>query len=593
MIIRMKKYTMLVHAPEYEGFLAELQGLGVVHPLALRESGDAGAAERERITRLSRAGKFLKSRKPLPADAPSAAPRPADAVLTELAELQAEYERLGQDVVSLGRQIAQLEPWGDCQPQALERLAESGIGVRCWIAAEKKFEENWLAEYGLEIAGRAAGKVFLAQFCRAGETLPEPPAEEFRMPPVSLSGARAALLVAEERLGVINRRFDKVAAAESAVLEAALADTIERAQFVTVRAASLPAVEDQVMVLQGWVPVTREPALLEYLAGCDVAFTATAPQADEAPPVLQKNRAFARLFEPIGKLFALPAYAELDMVPFFAPFFMLFFGLCLGDAGYGVVITLATLVARFKVKKELGTILGFSTVVIGALTGTVFGLTLVEQPAFEPFILIKNTNQLFPIALGIGVVQILFGMALQVVNRARSQGILAGLSPLGWIIMIVSGLLLVAGEPVVGATAAEVAGITVFVGIGLILFFNDVTANVFVRLGKGVWELYNITGFLGDVLSYVRLFALGVSSGILGLVINQIAGQFTAIPAIGPVLFVLVLVVGHTGNLLLSALGSFVHPMRLTFVEFYKNAGFVGGGKAYTPFAKRRPDTGN
>jgi V/A-type H+-transporting ATPase subunit I len=103
----------------------------------------------------------------------------------------------------------------------------------------------------------------------------------------------------------------------------------------------------------------------------------------------------------------------------------------------------------------------------------------------------------------------------------------------------------------------------------------------------GLWELYGITGFFGDLLSYIRLFALGISSAILGFVINNIAGQFReGFGWAGIPLFVVFMVVGHTANLLIAALGAFVHPMRLTFVEFYKNAGFAGGGKPYKPLSK-------
>ena len=97
-----------------------------------------------------------------------------------------------------------------------------------------------------------------------------------------------------------------------------------------------------------------------------------------------------------------------------------------------------------------------------------------------------------------------------------------------------------------------------------------------------------VTGIFGDLLSYIRLFALGVASSILGLVVNQMAVAFGKAPYVGPVIFFLIIVIGHTANLAISSLGAFVHPMRLTFVEFYKNAGFKGGGKAYQPFAKQK-----
>ena len=122
----------------------------------------------------------------------------------------------------------------------------------------------------------------------------------------------------------------------------------------------------------------------------------------------------------------------------------------------------------------------------------------------------------------------------------------------------------------------------------LILFFSDPRINVFARIGKGIWDVYStVTGIFGDLLSYIRLFALGLSSAILGFVINDIGMQILGSSKIlGPVFFVIFLIIGHTLNILISSLGSFVHPMRLTFVEFYKSAGFMGGGEKYKPFRK-------
>ena len=133
----------------------------------------------------------------------------------------------------------------------------------------------------------------------------------------------------------------------------------------------------------------------------------------------------------------------------------------------------------------------------------------------------------------------------------------------------------------------SVSTITLYVSLGMIVFFSNPKGNIFASIGKGIWDLYGITGIFGDVLSYIRLFALGVSSTILGYVINSMALQIKEIPYVGIILFVIFLILGHTGNILISSLGSFVHPMRLTFVEFYKNAGFEGGGKEYKPFSNK------
>jgi V/A-type H+-transporting ATPase subunit I len=174
-------------------------------------------------------------------------------------------------------------------------------------------------------------------------------------------------------------------------------------------------------------------------------------------------------------------------------------------------------------------------------------------------------------------------MALKAVNSYRLMGWKYAISPVGWIIMLL-GIL----DAAILKLIPGVSFYLIWIGVGAILLFNDPTANIFVRFGKGLWELYGISGVFGDVLSYVRLFALGISGAILGFVVNTIALQIKdSAPVIGPIFFVVFLIVGHAANILISSLGSFVHPMRLTFVEFYKNAGFAGGGKEYKPFRNK------
>ena len=210
---------------------------------------------------------------------------------------------------------------------------------------------------------------------------------------------------------------------------------------------------------------------------------------------------------------------------------------------------------------------------------------------------------MFYLALLIGLLQIIFGMFIKVINLIIHKGFLASISTFGWIILIFSivGLYLRDQTAVEGfalgkivldffkSMTFETQKYGAIFGVLLILFFNDLKVGIPLRIGKGLWELYGITGFFGDLLSYIRLFALGISSAILGTVVNALALSILDldIPVLSQVLFIVFLIVGHTGNLMLAALGAFVHSLRLTFVEFYKNAGFVGGGKAYLPFSKK------
>jgi len=195
--------------------------------------------------------------------------------------------------------------------------------------------------------------------------------------------------------------------------------------------------------------------------------------------------------------------------------------------------------------------------------------------------LFLDQNQLLKLALAVGFIQIIFGMGVNVYKHVIFTGWLSALSKVGWIILLFSLL-----DILVTKSFLQISGITVWIGVGLIVFFGSPKDGWLKSFGYGLVDLYSITGVAGDLLSYIRLFALGVSSAILGLVVNSLALSAKGVPYIGFVLFVLTLIIGHGANLMLSSLSAFVHPMRLTFVEFYKNTGFLGGGKPYKPLAK-------
>ena len=350
--------------------------------------------------------------------------------------------------------------------------------------------------------------------------------------------------------------------------------------------------EDRLMVLEGYAPETRMEELEDLCEEQGIPFMQEQPQPEDQPPVMLNNSKFTQLFEPIAKLFALPTYREMDLTPYFAPFFLLFFGFCLGDAGYGIVLVLAATIYKFKAGADLKPtltlvqFLGLATVLFGVLTGTVFGVSLL-QDQFEWLGDIRkvmlNSDQAFQMALVLGVVQILFGLAVKAVNKGRQFGWQYGIAPVGWILLVLS-LADIGMLKLVVPYSSYVA----WFAVALILFFSDPKAGLFSRLGSGAWALYGITGIFGDLLSYIRLFALGIASAILGLVVNDIGLQIQgSMEIVGPILFVIFLLVGHTANLLIASLGAFVHPMRLTFVEFYKNAGFEGGGKPYDPLRQK------
>lgn len=281
---------------------------------------------------------------------------------------------------------------------------------------------------------------------------------------------------------------------------------------------------------------------------------------------------------------------------------MLFFGICLNDAGYGLILLAAGIAMLAKVREPMmrraawfATMCALSTTLFGLFCGSFFGMSLAEYFPSIPFF--DFQGEFFSIALAIGMVQILFGLVLNIWTTVRSFGWKYAFGTLGWFIILLSGSLaaglpmLAEGWAIPGFTASSPAFYGALGGGALfMLLLNTPGRNPLVNIGSGLWDLYNnLTGLLSDVLSYIRLFAIGLSGGVLALVFNSLASGFVPEGAnivVRLLVMIPILLIGHGINLFMSTISSFVHPMRLTFVEFYKNAGFEMASRSFDPIRK-------
>ena len=590
MIVPMKKYLFLVHHSDYEGFLDGLRNLGILH-VQFRE-GEPSETLLARMRGQKEIREVLTALRQRIVDKKDGLELSVEEgldIVRSHQELHRRLEALQQELSVLHKEINFWKPWGHFSIGTLTELKQAGLAVHFFSCPQKQFRPEWAQQYLLKVISTQGPDVFFVVVAPEGEEI-KMEAEAMPQPEASLSTLAGRSEMLEKQIEAINERLDRFAINGIAAVETALEEAENTTQLVAVIENTQREAEGAVMLLEGFAPKPRVEELERFCEAKDVPFLVENPKPGDAPPVLLKNSAFARLFEPIGELFSLPAYKELDLTPFFAPFFMMFFGFCLGDAGYGLVILLGATLYKRRAKTELkpaltlAQFLGVATVLFGVLTGTVFGINLLDERyaylgSIRSFML--DSDQTFRLALLLGLLQIIFGLLIQAFNKIRQFGFKYSIATFGWIIMIISIF-----DLAVLKKTGTFSTYAVFFGAGLILLFNDPEAGFLGRLGKGVWELYGITGIFGDLLSYIRLFALGISSAILGFVVNDISLQIRdGIPFLGPVLFVLFLLVGHGANLLIASLGAFVHPMRLTFVEFYKNAGFTGGGKAYKPLS--------
>jgi V/A-type H+/Na+-transporting ATPase subunit I len=599
MIVPMKKYTFLVYHADYHKFLEELRGLGVVD--VVERTKDLDDATRDQLLeqkQISDTIKLLQRRKVDRKDAPLPLADGAD-IVEHVRDLITEKENLEQQLLSVNKEVANLEPWGDFSLETLRKLREAGLNVSFYITTSKKYNPEWEKQYNIGVVNDEPPSVYFILVRDTDEQI-ELDAEEIKTPEHPLSEVVKRRDDIQARISAIGEKLDEYAIGSVPLLQDSLNKLTTKTDFRRVLANTSPEAGEKVMMLQGFVPVSSETQLVRFCEERGILYLEGKPQALDKIPVLLKNSRFSKLFEPISKLFSLPSYHELDLTPFFAPFFMMFFGFCLGDAGYGLLILVGATLYKpkanpsFRPYLSLAQFLGVATFIFGVISGTFFGINLID--ADIPFLsnvrdYFLDSEKMFYFALVIGAIQIIFGMFVKVFNIIRQHGLAYALSTIGWLVLILGMLgryalvhyeIIAADEVVMKYAIFGVSGV-------MILLLNDPKVNVFVRLGKGVWDIYGmVTGIFGDLLSYIRLFALGISSAILGLVINNIGLDMLEVPVIGPVIFVLFLTVGHVANILISSLGAFVHPMRLTFVEFYKNAGFSGGGKEYKPFAEKK-----
>lgn len=612
MIEPMIRYSVVLYHGDVKPFMERLRELGVVD--ITFSDWEPSPEQRERISlseRYANAYRRLGSVKAGAAEegqpdahgdlSPFATVREAVDAYDAAAERISQLETLRAKATT---ELDELAMWGEFDPEEIKRLrTEEGIAIRFFEVPTKQYRGEWEREYAIQVvASDLGGETYfvIAQpvdFSAGGNAVLEPvglgnAVVELRAPEMTFA-QKEAQIEGYLRQEVEQQEIIARAALSRDRIWADYLKLKDGIMFADAMHAGTEYAEGTVKAVEAWSVAPLRPEVEAFLDGQPVVWTSEAAKVEQNPPIKLKNHFFARLFEPIGSLYMLPRYNELDITPFFAPFFMLFFGMCFGDAGYGLVFILAIILfwrkipARFKDFAWLALFLNIATVFFGMLTGNMFGIELAKVPALVRFkeYFVSNEN-MFNVAVGMGAAQILFGMILRIFNRSKQNGsFLYGLSTLGWVILLVSGGLALGG-------ILDSAGLVFYVLLGiaglLIFFFNSPRKNPLVNVGVGLYNCYEMaTGVVGDLVSYVRLFAIGLAGAIIAQVFNALSvGLSGNIPVLSWIFMVAILAIGHGLNIFISALGAFVHPVRLTFVEFYKNAGFEGGGRRFVPFKR-------
>jgi V/A-type H+-transporting ATPase subunit I len=616
MIDKMKKVTMLVSSAEYASFLEDLRSLGLVHVAELQQ-GAMSPELQEAMDKAERCRRTIAQLDNLAAgmkDTNAYTARPADVergfALPD--EVDALFDREKKHLLSLEslrRDLAKAEPWGEFNRDAFGRLEAAGYRPFYFSCQAGSFRKEWEEEYPLQVVSELNKRIY---FVIVATECPDIKAEEVALTPFGPSHYEAEIRKEEDELKSTREALLRIHGEELDSLRAAQVHFENASNLSRVQLNTESVAQDYVKLINGWVLEDKADAIEQFLQAHHAYYEISSPEImDDDVPIQITNNAYSRLFEPILRMYSLPKYRDLDPTVYFAPFFMLFFGLCMGDAGYGLLIMLASYFiyrkgGDVKAYGSLGLFLGGMTVVCGLLTGSFFGIDLstcdwaVLAPVKKYFISENNFtlfgySPMMVISVIIGLVQVLLGMTLSGIKTARLYGWQFAVGKLSWVAALIL-LVLIFGVPACGvewpkAVLYVLYALLALSAVGIYLYNNPAgykkpVLGVFSNLASGVWSTYNMaTGLLGDLLSYIRLFALGLTGGVLGSVFNSLAVDMSPqVPVVHELVFLFILLFGHGINFALCMISSFVHPMRLTFVEFFKNADYEGGGKAYNPF---------
>ena len=605
MIVKMSKYAFMVYHREYDAFLTTLRELGVVHVKETNSVLDnaelqALLAERKQVSTAIRYCKNLNSQTKEVTVAPARGLTKAEGLklVGKLEEMQEKQALLQAAKVSLEKDIAYMDIWGEFSYANIRRLKKAGFDVTFFSCPTSKYEPKWGEEYNAFLVNNFQSVTYFVTVTKTGTPI-DIDAERPKMPDRGLAKLHLAMEQLLDNIKVLNNQLKEYAAEQYNTLVELEKNIQNEFNLSNTLVQTDREAGDKLMLLEGFVPTEEAPAMEVALEKEGYYFQELDIQDGDRVPIKLKNNKFNRLYEPITKMFSLPNYTEFDPTPLFAPFFMLFFGLCFGDGGYGLLVLLACSFFKRKVNPDfkpyltLFQYLGLAAIIVGTCTGSFFGIALADVPALSK---VKDyfvsSDNLMTFSIVIGLVQIIFGKTVAAFKMKAQKGVKYSIAPFAWV-FVITALALAFGLPMLNLQLPETVK-TVFIGIAVIglvvaYLYNSPGKNIFLNFGTGLWNTYNMaSGLLGDTLSYIRLFAIGLTGAILGGVFNQLAVDMTEGMNIvlRAVCMLLILLVGHAINIGLCTISSLVHPLRLIFVEYYKNAEFEGGGKEYRPFKK-------
>ncbi len=608
MISPMTKYSFILLSGQTEEFLSKIQDLGVIDiTRSVKPVDEKSEALLSETDTVKKALTVLNSCDAEPEKGFRFDGDPVEAAL----KAQADVEELKNELSSAKKELSARKPWGQFSTEAIGRLEAQGLKIRFYSCQKKKFDPAWAEIQPLQVVSETDTTVFFVTVAPVSEEYSFP-IEPMAAPEGSVNEMELTIKDLETKLSERKKLLGNLKGCIGE-LRQRYNEKLGALDLYLAESATEMAADSHLAVVTGFAPTEDDKRLCDAFDALGIYYIHEPATKEDNPPIKLHNNWFAKNFEVLTGMYGMPVYDEFDPTPVLGPFFMLFFAMCMGDAGYGIVLMLIALFMKLKMQDtSLGKMyrligfLGGMTFFVGLFLGTFFGMSILEASWTPEWLKALCVDGWFPdgkiagfpvqmvLAVAIGVLHICLAMIIKTINYTKRFGFSKTVSTWGWTTLIVGGIIVIAlGMTEVLSEAAFKWVIIALAAVSslAIFVFNTPGRNPLVNIGSGLWDTYNmVTGLMGDVLSYIRLYALGLAGGMLGNAFNIMGTMILDIPVPGVnwVFCIVILIFGHVLNLAMSCLGAFVHPLRLTFVEYFKNSGYEGTGLKYNPLTKTK-----
>ena len=587
MIVKMKKLTLLCLEDDRAASLDALSDLGLLHitPVTALEGEDIDTSSSALREARSTQHALQAYRKKAVPDATVLSEADRAQPLAKAGELLRRKQALATEIDALRKEQMVLEPYGDFTPATISSLLEQGITVRLYHTSGKKPvtppDGTLLHLIRADSRGQYFAIIGQGDFAFEGS--------EFPLPTRSLSDAMAAREVREREMGEIDALLAAFSR-EEATIQTLVSDLEDELSTISARVGMGAA--NRVAYLQGFCPADRIPRLQEAAAQHGWGLVIDDPAEDDPVPTLIRNPAWVR---PIDCVFTmldiLPGYREVDIRSVFLLFFALFFAIIVGDAGYGAIFLAIAIFARFKNKQaprepfRLVIFLSLCTIVWGAITGNYFGILHLPAPlrGFEiPWM--KDDHNLMAFAFLVGAIHLTVAHVWSALQKIKSTRALA---QLGWI-GLTWFMYMLASNMILGVELPAWAMVLFWSCLGLLILFMTPVKELKKEWADHVMLPFDIIGNFADLVSYVRLFAVGSAGLAVAIAFNELAIG-TGVDSVGGMIKAsIILFLGHALNIILCLMSILVHGVRLNTLEFSGHIGLEWAGFKYEPFAIRR-----